>query len=85
MNKEDLDFYAEETLKFNNIDEAFDDYIYDFTLEDLVRFLTDEMKEQIVLLSPSYVKNNGKYYFNGEFQCLDENDIKEIINRKEEE
>ncbi len=79
MNKEDLEFYVEGTLKFNSIDDAFEDYIYDYTLEDLKRLLTDEIKEQIIKLSPSYVKKDEKYYFNGEFQGLTEEEIKEII------
>ena len=79
MNKEELEFYVEGTLKFNSIDDAFEDYIYDYTLEDLKALLTDEMKEQIISLSPSYVKKGEKYYFNGEFQGLEENEINEII------
>lgn len=79
MNKEDLEFYVEGTLKFNSIDDAFEDYIYDYTLEDLKALLTDEMKEQIIKLSPSYVKKDDKYYFNGEFQGLEEDEINKII------
>lgn len=79
MEKELLEFYKENTLKFNSIDDAFEDYIYDYTLEDLKALLTDEMKEQILKLSPSYVKRNDKYYFNGDFQELNEEEINQVL------
>ena len=85
MNEEELELYTENTLKFNNLDDAFEDYIYDYTLEDLKALLTDEMKEQIIKLSPSYVKKDEKYYFNGEFQELTDKEIEKIINKKESE
>lgn len=85
MKKQELEMYVEETLKFDNIDEAFDDYVYDMNEGDIIALLTDDMKREILSLSPSYVKKNEKYYFNGEFQDLTNEEIKQIINKKESE
>ena len=81
MNKEDLEVYVEETLKFKNISSAFNDFVYDFTIDELIGFLTDEMKEEILKTSPSYINYNDKWYFNGAFQDLQEEEIKEIIKK----
>ena len=83
MNKEELEMFVDETLDFDNVDEAFEDFIYDFTIEEVVEFLTDKMKEEIIKTSPSYIKHNGKWYFNGEFQELEQGEIKQIIKAKE--
>ena len=85
MKKEFLDMYLSQTLKFDSIDEAFQDFIYDFTIEDLVSFISDEEKERILSTSPSYIKHNGKYYFNGEFDELAGSEADQIIEAKEKE
>ena len=85
MDKEDLEYYVNNTSKFDSIDEAFDDYVYDYTIEELIELFNDEMKEKILLESPSYVKNNDVYYFNGEFCDLEDTEINQIINQFEKE
>lgn len=85
MKKEFLDMYLSQTSKFNNIDEAFQDFIYDFTIEDLIPFISDEEKERILSTSPSYIKHNDKYYFNGEFDDLTNDEVNQIIKAKEKE
>lgn len=86
MNKEELEIYVDETLKFDNIDEAFNDFVYDFTIEELMDFISEEEKERILKTSPSYVKHNNKWYFNGNFQdMLDSEEINQIIKAKEKE
>jgi len=86
MNKEELEIYVDETLKFDSIDKAFDDFIYDFTIEELIDFISEEEKERILKISPSYVKHNDKWYFNGNFQdILDNEEINQIIKAKESE
>lgn len=84
MNKEDLKYYVLTTTDFDNIDEAFDDYIYDLTISEIIDLLDDEMKEKILLDSPSYIKRNEKYYFNGEFIDLEEEEIDKIIKNYED-
>lgn len=84
MNKEELEMYVDETLKFDSIDEAFDDFVYDFTIEELMEYISDKEKERILRTSPSYVKRNNKWYFNGEFQELEQKEINQIIKAKEE-
>lgn len=80
LSKENLNLLVEETLKFDNIDEAFNDYVYDFSIEDIINCLSDDMKRKIVLQSPSYKERNGMYYFNGDFDSLDKDEIDEVIN-----
>lgn len=84
MDKEDLKYYVLTTTDFDNIDEAFDDYIYDLTISEIIDLLDDEMKEKILLDSPSYIKRNEKYYFNGEFIGLEEEEIDKIIKNYED-
>lgn len=84
MDKEDLKYYVLTTTDFDNIDEAFDDYIYDLTISEIIDLLDDEMKEKILLDSPSYIKRNEKYYFNGEFIDLEEEEIDKIIKNYED-
>lgn len=84
MNKENLKYYVLTTTDFDNIDEAFDDYIYDLTISEIIDLLDDEMKEKILLDSPSYIKRNEKYYFNGEFIDLEEEEIDKIIKNYED-
>lgn len=84
MDKEDLKYYVITTTDFDNIDEAFDDYVYDLTISEIIDLLDDEMKEKILLDSPSYIKRNEKYYFNGEFISLEEEEIDKIIKNYED-
>lgn len=83
MNKEDLKYYVITTADFDNIDEAFDDYVYDLTISEIIDLLDDEMKEKILSDSPSYIKRNEKYYFNGEFIDLEDNEINQVIKEYE--
>lgn len=83
MNKEDLKYYVDSTSKFDSIDEAFNDYIYGLTEEEIIDLFDDKMKAKIVLESPSYVKKNGAYYFNGEFIDLEDNEINQVIKEFE--
>ena len=83
MNKEDLEYYVDNTSKFDNIDEAFNDYVYGLTEEEILDLFDDKMKARIVLESPSYVKKNGSYYFNGEFIDLEDNEINQVIKEFE--
>lgn len=85
MDKEELEMYVNDTLDFDSIDEAFDDFVYDFTTDELMEYISDKEKERILKTSPSYVKRNGKWYFNGEFQELEQKDINKIIREKERE
>ena len=86
MNKVELEMYVDETLKFDNIDEAFDDFVYDFTIEELMEYISDKEKERILRTSPSYVKHNNNWYFNSNFQdMLDSEEINQIIKAKEKE
>ena len=79
MNKEELEMYREDTIKFDNIRDAFYDYIEDCRLEDIIQMISDKELEKIVLCSPSYVKKDDKFYFNTYFQELDEEEINEIL------
>lgn len=83
MNNEKLEFIVDETLSFNSLDEAFEDYIYDMNEEEILALFTDNMKREILKLSPSYVEHNNKYYFNGEFQDLTADEIDEVIKEVE--
>lgn len=83
MNSEELEFIVDETLSFNSLDEAFEDYIYDMNEEEILALFTDNMKKEILKLSPSYVEHNNKYYFNGEFQGLTADEINEVIKEVE--
>lgn len=86
MNKEELEMFVDETLKFDSIDEAFDDFVYDFTIEELINFISEEEKERILKTSPSYIKDNNKWYFNSNFQdIIDSEEIDQIIKAKEKE
>ena len=85
MDKEELEMYVNDTLDFDSIDEAFDDFVYDFTTDELMEYISDKEKERILKTSPSDVKRNGKWYFNGEFQELEQKDINKIIREKERE
>lgn len=85
MDKEELEMYVTDTLDFDSIDEAFDDFVYDFTTDELMEYISDKEKERILKTSPSYVKRNDKWYFNGAFQELEQKDINKIIREKERE
>lgn len=80
MSKDELECYVEETLKFKNVNDAFNDFIYDFTIEELINYLSDEVKEQIIKMSPSYVKRKENYYFNGNFLNLTKEEVNEVID-----
>ena len=78
-----LEQYIEDTNCFHNVDEAFMDYIGDMTVEEIVDLFGKDIKESIVLSSPSYIKKNNRIYFNGEFINLKENEINNVIDNFE--
>ena len=84
MKKEELEYLVGNTLDFSNVDEAFEDFCWEMSAEEIMSFISDEEKERILKTSPSYVKHKDKWYFNGEFQdILDEKEIEKIIEEKE--
>ena len=85
MTQPELKNLMEETLKFDTLDDAFDDFIYDFTIDDLMTYLSTEEKERIIKLSPSYIKHKNKWYFNGNFQDLTKEEINKVLNKLEGE
>ena len=85
MDKEDLEYYSENTFRFSNIDDAFEEYIYEMTTSEIIQLFTDEFKKKIVLDSPSYYEKDGKYYFNSEFCSLSRNEKDAIVDKVEKE
>lgn len=87
MASEELEYFKDKTLLFNNVDEAFEDFCWEMSAEDIISFISDEEKERILLSSPSYVKHNDKYFFNGDFQDTDltEDELNKILTEVEEE
>ena len=85
MKKDDLEYYKENIIEFKNLNDTFIDFVYDYTLEELIAYMDDEMKETIIRLSPSYYKLDDKWYFNGEFQELNDDEIKEVIKSYRED
>lgn len=86
MNREDLEFFKDETLTFDNLDEAFEDFCWEMSAEEIISFISDEEKERILSTSPSYIKHKDKYFFNSNFQDIDltEEDLDEILKGGEE-
>jgi len=85
MKKDDLEYYKENIIECKNLNDTFIDFVYDYTLEELIAYMDDEMKETIIRLSPSYYKLDDKWYFNGEFQELNDDEIKEVIKSYRED
>lgn len=87
MSKEELEYFKDETLMFTNIDEAFEDFCWEMSAEDIMKFISDEEKERIISTSPSYVKHNNKYFFNSNFQDSDltEEELNKILDEKDRE
>lgn len=87
MEKEELEFFKNETLVFTNIDEAFEDFCWEMSAEDIMSFISDEEKERIISTSPSYVKYNNKYFFNSNFQDNDltEEELNKVLDEKDKE
>lgn len=78
-----------EIFKFNNLNEAFDFvFDYDFTKEDLVERLTEQMKEELVFdyAGERLIKENEKYYYNEDFDLFEKemnnkiNNVGKILN-----
>lgn len=87
MNKYEKESFKNETLVFTNIDEAFEDFCWEMSAEDIMNFISDEEKERIISTSPSYVKHNNKYFFNSNFQDSDltEEELNKILDEKDGE
>ena len=85
MTDEELEYFKDETLLFNNVDEAFEDFCWEMSAEDIISFISDEEKERILSTSPSYVKHNNKYFFNSNFQDTDltEDELNKILTEVE--
>lgn len=84
MNKFDINKIPKKILDdynistFDSIDEVFK-FIYDedFTKEDIIAILTDEMKDELVKQNENIRKNNDKYYYCSEMDSL-EYDVEEF-------
>lgn len=87
MTKQEKEFFKSGTLVFTNIDEAFEDFCWEMSAEDIMNFISDEEKERILSTSPSYVKHNDKYFFNSDFQDSDltEEELNKILDEKDGE
>lgn len=73
---------------FNSVNEIFN-FLFDedYTKEDIIAMLTDEMKEKLVLLNENVRQEKDKFYY-GQDICFFEDDvkngnIKELHNKKE--
>lgn len=64
--------------EFDNPSEAFE-FLFDedFTKEDIISMLTDEMKEELLLQNDNIRKSNKKYYYCNEIDSL-EKDVEEF-------
>ena len=76
--KEILDNYN--ISNFDSIDEAFE-FLFDedYTKEDIIAMLTDEMKEELVLQNENIRKSDNKYYY-----CSDMDSLEYDIEKLEE-
>lgn len=74
--KEILENYNIST--FDSISETFE-FLFDddYTKEDIIAMLTDEMKEELVLQNENIRKSNNKYYYCSDMDSL-EYDIEEL-------
>ena len=63
---------------FDSISEAFE-FLFDedYTKEDIIAMLTDEMKEELILQNENIRKSNNKYYYCSDMDSL-EYDIEEL-------
>lgn len=86
MNKFDINKIPKKILDdynistFDNPSEAFN-FLYDeeFTKEEIIAMLTDEMKDELVKQNENIRKNNDKYYYCSEMDSL-EYDVEEFEN-----
>ena len=84
MNKFDINKIPKNILdncnisEFDNPSEAFN-FLFDedFTKEDIISMLSDEMKDELVRQNDNIRKCNDKYYYCSEIDSLEE-DIEEI-------
>ena len=74
--KEILENYNIST--FDSISETFE-FLFDddYTKEDIIAMLTDEMKEELILQNENIRKSNNKYYYCSDMDSL-EYDIEEL-------